>query len=179
MDSPPMKGISLLLGNDVEARTTFPRKRTKLNAANRKDKTTMRVKSGYNLRDKSRDKEMEWFREILSRAQYLARRNLSKPQDKMKKGYNQKPRIRGFQEGDKVSLLSPNRETPLIERLRGHYTTALKKNIRILKYKHPKGGRKPRCATWIEKICWSSEPIYLNNKVRRWRRWERWLERRK
>ena len=34
-----MKGISLLLGNDMRTRITFPRKRTKLNTTNGKDRT--------------------------------------------------------------------------------------------------------------------------------------------
>ncbi len=37
-----MKGISLLLGNDVGAEITFPKKRTKSNATNVRDRTKMR-----------------------------------------------------------------------------------------------------------------------------------------
>ena len=56
MDSLPMKGISLLLGNDVRART-FPRKRTKLNATNGRDKMTVGVEKGYNLRNRLKGKD--------------------------------------------------------------------------------------------------------------------------
>ena len=64
MDSLPMKGISLLLGNDVGARITYTRKRTKLNTTNGRDRTKIR--------------------ENLSRAQD---RNLSKAEDKIKKRF--------------------------------------------------------------------------------------------
>ena len=59
MDSLPMRSKSLQLGNDVEVMTTFPRKRTKLNAMNGRDRTKTRKKK-------------------LSSAQDFARRNLSK-----------------------------------------------------------------------------------------------------
>ena len=59
MDSLTMKGITLLLGKDVRARTTFPWKRTKLSATNGRDKTTIRVEKGHNLRNRSRGEEME------------------------------------------------------------------------------------------------------------------------
>ena len=58
IDSQPMKGISLLSGNDVGA-GTFSRKRTKLNATNGREETTTRLEKGYNLRNRSRSEEME------------------------------------------------------------------------------------------------------------------------
>ena len=42
MDRLPMKDISLPFGNDEGTRTTFPWKRTKLNATNGRDRTKMR-----------------------------------------------------------------------------------------------------------------------------------------
>ena len=59
-----MRGLSLLLGNDVGASTTFPRKRTELNAINRKDEMTTRVEKAYNLRNGSRGGEIEEVNEI-------------------------------------------------------------------------------------------------------------------
>ena len=51
---------------------------------------------------------------------------MPEPQDKMKKRFTLKTRIRKFQEGDKVLLLSPNGEPQLTERFLGPYIVALK-----------------------------------------------------
>ena len=58
MDNLPMKGISLLLGNDAGVRVMFSMKRTELNAMNGRNEMTIRVEKGYNLQNKSRGDEM-------------------------------------------------------------------------------------------------------------------------
>ena len=123
---------------------------------------------------------MEWLRENLSGAQDLAQRNLSKAQDKMKKWFNQKTRNWEFQEGDKVLLLSPNREKLLSERFRGPYTVARK--IKSMNYKVNTPERKKKtqvCHMNRIKICGSSEPTYLRDKKQKWRSRGKWLKRRK
>ena len=153
MDSLPLKGISLLLRNDVGDRTTFPRKRTKLNATTGQDRTKRRKN--------------------LSGAQDLARRNMPEPQDKMKKKVDRKTGIRKFQEGDKGLLLSSNREPPLSERFQGPYTVARKTDS--INYKVNIAERRKKTQVYYVKKKkkgkrGSSESTNLNDKEQKWRR---------
>ena len=115
---------------------------------------------------------IEWLRENLSGAQDLAWRNLSKARDKMKKRFNWKTRIREFQEGDKVLLLSPSRETPLSERFRGLYTVARRVDSMNYEVNTPERRQKTQVyhVNIIKKKCGLSEQTYVSDKKRKWRR---------
>ena len=88
------------------------------------------------------DTYVDRLKKNMSEALGLARRNLSKAQDRMKRKFDWKARKREFKRGEEVQLLSPNRGSPFDGRYLGPYVVSQKIDERTYRIDTSEGRKK-------------------------------------